>query len=220
MVETNKAGVAVVAVGLAIGGFLLYKNMPWQAQATVILQVPFTSQAPNNNWSRNEDCEETSITMANAYLSGRTEDKLPAEPSQGSIDILKKWEQANLGYNADTGADATTRMAEGGFGLKVRQIKDFTAQDLKDELTLKHPILLPINAKLLGSPQYKNDGPTYHMIVLRGFKGDRFIVNDPGTDSGDGNEYSFSTLKKAAADWNHVTNKMEPDRKIALVVSK
>lgn len=188
--------------------------------SSLILQVPFSAQAPTNNWSRNEDCEETSITMANAFVGGNIQDKLPAAAAQNAINNLKIWEQANLGYNANTGADATTKMAEGAFGLKITQIPNFTEDDLKKALLNNHPILLPINAKLLQSPQYANGGPTYHMIVLRGFKGDTFIVNDPGTDGGDGNEYSFSILQKASADWNNATKSIDSNRKFALVVSK
>ena len=192
------------------------KNIP----ASLILQVPFSSQAPNNNWDRNEDCEETSITMANAYLTNTTQDKLQAGAAQEAINNLKAWEQAHLGYNANTGADATTQMAEGAFGLTIKQIPNFTEADLKAELTNRHPILLPINAKLLPNTHYVNGGPLYHMIVLRGFKGDTFIVNDPGSDNGDGNEYSFNVLQKASADWNNTTKTIDASRKIALVVSK
>ena len=187
---------------------------------TLILQVPFSPQAPTDNWNRNEDCEETSIMMANTFLTGNKGNVVPAAAAQEAINNLKKWEQANLGYNIDTGADATTRMAEGAFGLNVKQIVNFREDDLKRELLEGHPILLPINAKFLGTQQYTNGGPTYHMIVLRGFKGSTFIVNDPGTNNGNGNEYSFDVLKKAASDWNHLSKLMDSNRKIALVLSR
>jgi hypothetical protein len=213
------AGIAFVV--LAGAGLFIFKVVvPKIIPAKVILQVPFSAQAPTNNWSRNEDCEETSITMANAFLTGSTEDRLPPSAAQNAINNLKAWEQINLGYNANTGVDATTKMAEGAFNLKISQIPNFTEDDLKNALTNNHPILLPINAKLLGSPQYTSGGPTYHMIVIRGFKGDTFIVNDPGTDGGDGNEYPFSILQKASADWNNATKTIDPNRKIALIVSK
>ncbi len=216
MLYTALGFVALALILLFIFKQILPKIIP----QSVILPVPFSAQAPTDNWSRNEDCEETSITMANAYLTNTTEDKLPATAAQEAINNLKKWEAANLGYNTNTGADATTKMAEGAFGLNVRQISNFTEEDLKKELANNHPILLPINAKLLGSPQYFDNGPTYHMIVIRGFKGDTFIVNDPGTNNGDGNEYSFAILKKASADWNQATKMIDTSRKIALVVSK
>ena len=68
--------------------------------SSLILQVPFSAQAPTNNWSRNEDCEETSVTMANAFVGGNTQDRLPAAATQNAINNLKAWEQINLGYNS------------------------------------------------------------------------------------------------------------------------
>ncbi len=211
---------SALGIAVLIAIFFFLNKTTERIPSVVILQVPFSAQAPTNNWQRNEDCEETSITMANAFLTHTTEDRLPANAAQEAINNLKKWEEANLGYNANTGADATTKMAEGAFNLKIKQISNYTEEDLKRELFSKHPILLPINAKLLGSPQYINDGPTYHMIVVRGYKGDVFIVNDPGTQGGDGNEYSFDILKKASADWNQTTKTIDSTRKIALIVSK
>lgn len=209
-------GAGVIAV--VILGVRLFT--PQHELLSVILHVPFTAQAPTNNWARNEDCEETSIVMANAYLDGQTEDRLPASLAQKAINELKAWENANIGYNANTGADATMQMARGAFGLTVSQIKDFTEQDLKRELTNNRVILLPLNARKLGNPAYQNSGPVYHMIVVRGYNTKEFIVNDPGTDRGDGNVYTFATLKAAAADWDNVAQAIDPTRKIVLVLSK
>ncbi len=219
--KLDMVSAGVVFIILAAAGLFLFRVVvPMSLPETTILPIPFSTQAPNNNWDRNEDCEETSVTMANAFLTGNTLDKLPASAAQEAINNLKKWEQENLGYNTDTGVGATTKMAEGAFGLKIKQINNFTEEDLKRELADKHPILLPLNAKFLGTQQYINGGPTYHMVVIRGFKGSTFIINDPGTNGGNRNEYSFETLKKAAADWNNLTKSMEENRKVALVVSK
>jgi hypothetical protein len=215
-ISAGIAFVVLASVALLIFKVVIPKVMP----ATVILQVPFSTQAPDDSWSRNEDCEETSITMANAYLTGTTEDKLPPDAAQTAINNLKAWENAHLGYNANTGVDATTQMAEGAFGLTISQIQNFTEEDLKNALINKHPILLPIDAKLLPDTHYSNGGPLYHMIVIRGFKGDTFIVNDPGVTDGDGNQYPFTVLQNASADWNETTKSIDPTRKFALVVSK
>jgi hypothetical protein len=212
------AGAAVI--GLAAVVLLVFKIIPPPTPASLILAVPFSTQAPSGNWDRNEDCEETSITMANAFLTGTTEDKLPAGAAQNAINNLKTWENANLGYNANTGVDATTKMAEGAFGLNISSVQNFTEDDLKSALAHNHPILFPLNAKLLPNTHYVNGGPLYHMIVLRGYKGDTFIVNDPGTNGGDGNEYPFSVLQNASADWDNTTKTIDSNRKFALVVKK
>ncbi|QQS22711.1 C39 family peptidase [bacterium] len=218
---------AIGIVALAVAGlFTFTKSFPASSDRSenlpdqVILPIPFSPQAPNDNWSRNEDCEETSITMANAFLSGNTSNTLESSEAQKSIDNLKIWEDANLGFNVDTGADATTRMAEGAFSLKVTQIAGFTEQDLKRELASGYPILLPINAKLIKGQQYRNEGPTYHMVVIRGYRNGKFIINDPGTERGNGNEFTFQDLHNAAADWDNHAQEMKPDRKIVLVLSK
>ena len=211
--------VAVGILGLAAAViFVMGKLRP--EPLSVILQVPFSSQAPSGNWENNEDCEETSIVMVNAFLTGNTENVLSGSASQVAIDDLKKWEQENLGYNKDTGAEVTARLARSFYDLQITQIDNFSEQDLKQELAQGHPILLPVNAGLLGSPKYRNVAPFYHMIVVRGYTNKGFIVNDPGTEDGNGNVYSFSILKKAAVDWNHDTMKMEPSIKTALVVSR
>lgn len=212
----------IIGLFLVSGALLLYtRHHNINAVASsVILQVPFTPQAPTDNWSRNEDCEETSITMANAFLSGTTENEVPSDEAQKAIDNLKIWEQANLGYNANTGSEATTKLAEGAFAMKVKQLKNFSEQDLKEALSDHHPILLPINARLLGNPKYFDNGLLYHMIVIRGYTEKGFIVNDPGTNEGNGNVYSFNVLKNAASDWDQVSKQMNPNQKIALVMSK
>jgi len=212
----NLTAAAVIVCAVIAVVFFNSKKAP----ASLILQVPFTAQAPTNNWSRNEDCEETSVTMANAYLNGQTGDRMSATDAQKAINELKSWEQVNTGYNANTGADATMHMAQGAFGILVTQIKDYTEQDLKNELAKNHVILLPINARKLGNPKYQDNGPLYHMIVVRGYNSKEFIVNDPGTDSGDGNVYTFATLKNASADWDNVAQAMDPNRKVALILSK
>ncbi|MEJ0021076.1 MAG: C39 family peptidase [Candidatus Doudnabacteria bacterium] len=188
--------------------------------SSVVLQVPFTPQAPTDNWSRNEDCEEASVTMANAYLNGQTQDQMSADDAQNAINQLKNWENINAGYNMNTGADATTHMAQGAFGILVTPILNYSEQDLKKALAEKHVVLLPLNAKILNPAKYNDNGPLYHMIVVRGYNEKEFIVNDPGTNSGDGNTYTFDTLKKASADWDQAAKAMDPNRKVALILSK
>ncbi len=212
----NYKYVPVIAVVAAIILLVVWQN---QIPKSVVLQVPFTTQAPTNKWDRNEDCEETSISMANAFLNGQRQDRMSAADALDAINNLKQWENANIGYNLNTGAEATTAMAEGAFKLKVQAIKDFSKKDLMLALKRGHPILLPINARLLGNT-YTDNGPTYHMIVVRGYNEKEFIINDPGTNSGNGNTYTFETLKAAAADWNQAKNAMDPNSKIALILSK
>jgi len=212
---------------LIIGVFVfIFVSKQDSTPETLNLAVPFTVQALNNNWTRNKDCEEASIAMANAYLSGNRDEVLQPDVAQKYIDAVKQWEAVNTASNAntgneDTGAYATSDMAKGTFGIKVKQIRDYTESDLKQALVQGHVILLPINARLLGNPTYQESGPFYHMLVVRGYdtNGD-FIVNDPGTNQGNGQIYSFSTLYKASGDWNNQSQGIDSTIKIAIILSK
>ena len=209
--------IVLIGFGIIGGTFLIANGMQPEA---LLLAVPFTDQAPTGKWDRNEDCEETSIAMAHAYFEGNREDKLTVALAQEYISKLRNWEANNIGYNADTGAYATSSMAEGTFGITVRQIKDYTEDDLKKELSKNHVILLPVNARLLDNLTYQESGPFYHMIVVRGYDTSGFIINDPGTTHGNGVFYSFETLKRAAADWNNSAKIMDSTIKIALILSR
>jgi hypothetical protein len=91
---------------------------------------------------------------------------------------------------------------------------------LKEALKNNRPVLISINARKLGNPKYLDSGPLYHMVVVRGFEGDVFIVNDPGTNGGANNKYTFEVLKNAAADWDQASKTMLENQKIALVLSR
>ena len=188
--------------------------------ASFSLPVPFTTQAPTGKWDNNENCEEASAIMANAYLTGYTADELTVSSTQESINILVKWEQEHFGHTDNNGADEIAQMIEGVFHLKTAQLKNFTSDDLKRELLQHHVLILPISMKLLGNPQYPNNGQTYHVVVIRGFSLAGFRVNDPGLSSGKNNLYSFETLFRAAADWDSVNRALIGDRKVVISVWK
>ncbi|MEK7615961.1 MAG: C39 family peptidase [Patescibacteria group bacterium] len=188
---------------------------------SLTLDVPFSPQAPTGIWENNENCEETSLIMAQAYFDGRKEKILPAAEVQQKIDELNAWEDKTFGHHEDTGADETSRMAKKVLDLDVRQIRDYTESDLKRALANGHVVLLPLSARLLENPQhYADGGPFYHMLAVIGYNEMGFIVHDPGSDDGSDNVYTFAILKNAAVDWDSKTQTTDPTRKIALIVSK
>ncbi len=201
---------------LAVGAVFWFLRRP----ETKVLAIPFTTQAPTGLWENNLNCEEASVAMVQAYFQGMKSSQIPTNEAFETIKKLNDWERENFGYNQDTGVADTGKMATLVFKLRNSVLPDFTEDDLKNEIANGHPILLPINAGLLNNPKYISKGSFYHMIVIKGYRGDKFIVNDPGTESGKDNEYTFETLKNATADWNQRTHSMNPSSKPALVLSK
>lgn len=195
---------------------------PTTNPATLSLKVPFTPQAPTGNWDQlhNEACEEASAIMAAAYFSGDTRSRIPATEVEAQITALTNWQQSNFGYYLDTTAEETAEMIRGFYNLNAKIVTDYTEKDIKDALNAnKIPIIVAAGRKL-GNPNYRQPGPIYHMLVVRGYTATKIITNDPGTRNGESYLYSFTTLKNASADWDHVTDTIDESKSVMIVVSK
>lgn len=206
-------------------------------KSSILLPVPFTPQAPTGNWDKihNEDCEEASVIMAAVYFgvlspSSPIEGRMPNGQERLSkldpvfveqqLTKLTDWEMASFGYNLDINSEEVVKMITANYSLQTKIIKDFTEETIKKELAQNHLVLLPANGRLLGNPNYKQPGPKYHMLVLRGYTTSSIITNDPGTKNGQNYPYSFDTLYNANGNWDHDTNKVDLTRKNIIVVWK
>ena len=158
--------------------------------------------------------------MANAYLTGDRQAVIPAARVEKEISDLTVWQDKNLGYHLDSTAEETARMIEGFYGLKTEIFNDYTLSDIKDQLNLQHVVILPVNGRLIGNPNYKRPGPIYHMLVIRGYTAGGLITNDSGTRRGQNYPYAFKTLHSAGADWDHKTGAIDQTKKTMIVVSK
>jgi Peptidase_C39 like family len=190
--------------------------------SSLLLTVPFTPQAPTGNWDtiHNEDCEEASAVMANAFYSGPHDAKLDPAYVEGQLTKLTDWEMKNFGYNLDITSEETVQMIKANYDLQSKILYGFTEQNIKNELAQNHLVLLPANGRLLGNPNYRQPGPKYHMLVIRGYAQTSIITNDPGTRNGLNYSYDFNTLYKANGEWDHQTNSVDLDKKNIIVVWK
>lgn len=166
------------------------------------LVVPFTVQAPNANWdaAHEETCEEASLMMVKNYIQ-KTSFGSP-ESTDNDLLALVAFEEEN-GYKVDVTVKELSEIAKKYYGMKSgRVVKNFTITDIKREIALGHPVIIPAAGKLLANPNFRDGGPKYHMLVIKGYDKDGFITNDPGTRKGEGFRYTFDTLFNAIHDWN------------------
>jgi len=241
--------VTLLLVTAVIGGVVLYKrqslNIPGYTKtpapstkpgtssspkpsatsttpSTLSLKVPFTPQAPTGNWDQlhNEACEEASAIMVAAYFSGDTRTKIPAGEVENQLTALTNWEQARFGYSLDTTTAETAEMIRLFYHLKATVVSNYTEKDIKDALNANKLVILPVNGRKIGNPYYRQPGPIYHMLVVRGYTATQLITNDPGTKNGENYRYSFTTLKNAPADWDHATGTIDESKSLMIVVSK
>lgn len=172
------------------------------------LAVPFTSQAPEKDWSQpwQDACEEAAVLMLDAYENGYDLD-IPRVKEE----ILKMtaWEEAQ-GWGVSIEAEKVHRLIEwkreegrrGNEKGRVRVIERPTVEQIKRFIASGRPVLVLAHGKSLPNPFFRNGGPEYHALVIRGYTEDSFITNDPGTWRGEGFTYRYADLMGAIHDWN------------------
>jgi len=169
------------------------------------LAVPFTSQAPKQVWDMpyQEACEEAAMLMVDSYYRGRT---AKFTPDEGDAAILKLIAYENIHYEgkADMTAAEVATFVKEYYGYKQVIVRELTTLDqVKAALALGYPVMTPAYGKALGNPNFRNGGPPYHMLVIKGYlKDGRIITNDSGTRKGADYVYDPQVLFNALHDWN------------------
>lgn len=192
---------------------------PTQAtQASINLAVPFLLQAPNQNWVQpyEDACEEASLVMVDAYYDGRTKTFSSAE-GLVALDAVLAFEDETYGYNKDTTSADVANTAKVFFSRKAIVV-DATEASIKKALNEGHPVIVPAHGKALNNPNFRNGGPEYHMLVIKGYTKDgSWITNDPGTRNGPDYVYGKQLLLDAIHDFD--PRDMRTGRKVMIVVT-
>jgi len=166
-----------------------------------IENIPFLSQSPFAEWDElhNEACEEAALIMAKYWLEEKSLSK-----ETGDKEILNSvvWQNQNWGGHYDLSAEYIKDLGINYFGLTkiyYSEIKDI--DDIKVELGKGNLVIVPTAGRLLNNPYYKQPGPAYHALVLKGYQNDKIITHDPGTKRGENYIYDQSVLLNAIHDW-------------------
>lgn len=185
----------------------------------VLLNVPFSSQAPLNNWGSpfNEACEETILVMLTHYFN-----TTPLTPESTNTEILNmvNWEMSTYGYHEDTSANDTARTAREYAGLSATVSYNVTLDHIKQLLNQDKLIMAPVNGKALYNPHYKNGGPYYHMILIIGYDGDQLITHDPGTHYGAEYRYNSNTFVNAIHDLTQPESNIANGKPAMIIIEK
>lgn len=168
-------------------------------QTTVDWPVPFAMQAPFSNWDMpyQEMCEEAALVLAYKYYSGEPLDKNIMDQE---LKRVRDWESKEWGIYTDSTAVEIKAMGEAVFNLEIEISEDVTIENIKGNLRKNNLVLVPTAGRELGNPFFKQPGPLYHILVLRGFTDDSFIANDVGIGKGEGYKYKYHTVINATHD--------------------
>lgn len=136
--------------------------------------------------------------MVDAFYRGRSTAFGADEAAEAILKVVA-FEDATYGYNKDTTTQEVARTAKEYFGYESAFIRPLeTPEDMKRVLANGYPIIVPAYGKALGNPNFRNGGPEYHMLVVKGYTKDgKWITNDPGTRRGADYLYANDVLLNA-----------------------
>ncbi|MBI2669920.1 MAG: C39 family peptidase [Candidatus Yanofskybacteria bacterium] len=170
--------------------------------AGINLDVPFLPQAPFGNWELpyQEACEETSSILVDKFYKNEL-----ATPETVDKEILNlvDWQKKRFGYYFHTTAKETAIMLREYFGYKrVDVLTNVSAEDIKSHvMAAGRPVIVPLAGRLAANPYYRQPGPVYHMLIIKGItKNGDFITNDVGTKRGQNYVYDDKVLFNAIHD--------------------
>lgn len=168
------------------------------------IDVPFTAQAPEGDWSQpwQDACEETSIYMVASFYA---DDAIRREEATARIRQILAAKEETFSPSKDESLETIAGIIEElDVPWRAELKENPTADDLKAELAAGRPVIVPVYAPELENPHYGTYGPRYHVLVLTGYDdaAGEFIVNDPGTKSGDGLRFPQQRFLDAIHDLN------------------
>jgi hypothetical protein len=180
------------------------------------LSVPFTPQAPFANWSLpyKESCEEASLLMVYYFFQDKS---LTPDLARVEIDDLVAWQLSNYGSHRDLSARETGELARAYWGVDFEVVEDLTVDKIMSYLSVGYPVIVPAVGRELNNPHFRQPGPLYHMLVIKGYTKDKFITNDPGTRYGADYLYAKEELLAAVHDW---TGERPDGHKIGLIIKQ
>ena len=166
------------------------------------LDVPFTSQSPFKKWdeAHQELCEEAAALMVHYFFEGKKFSG-PAEADE-ELFKLRDFQIETIGFYESTSAEELAGVIDEYWGYDVDLIYDFSIENVKRALYEGYPVIVPTAGRILDNPYFRDPGPVYHMIVIKGWKGDSFITHDPGTGHGADWVYTYDHVMNSAHDYN------------------
>lgn len=189
-----------------IATFILVSTiLPKIVLAQKNLPVPFLSQVPDGKWVEPwaNACEETSTAMIDFFYQGYANNTIDIQRAKKKILDIVYMEDIYFGWNKDTNAKQMADIINFYFPWEAFIVKNPTLTQLKHEIDVGHPIILPVQGRDLHNAYYKAELIDYHVIVISGYDDEKkeFITQDPATPNGLDYHYTYDTIMTAMHDF-------------------
>jgi hypothetical protein len=181
-------------------------SVPWTAPsptplpAQILLQVPFTTQAPLNNWAQHqESCEAATLTMLVAYWQHNASLVLDPRAADASINQIDAWKS-----QPDLNNTMMGQLAEQHFGYTYQLVPN-DPHAIAEQLAAGRPLIAEVRTHALGNSRYpgysnhfeQNGWSVPHFILIIGYDATGVWLNDPGISWGRGYHISYAQLAHA-----------------------
>ena len=173
---------------------------PTPLPSQVLLQVPFTTQAPLNNWAQHqESCEAATLTMLVSYWQHSSAVVIDPHAADASINQIDKWKS-----QPDLNVTMMGELAEQHFGFAYRIVPN-DPKVIAEQLSAGRPLIAEVRTHALGNPRYPGYSTHYeqngysvpHFILIVGYDSTGVWLNDPGISWGRGYHISYAQLAHA-----------------------
>jgi Peptidase_C39 like family len=169
----------------------------------VLLQVPFTTQAPLNNWAQHqESCEAANLTMLVGYWHHDASVVIDPHAADATIRQIDSWKPA-----PDLNDLMLGELAQQHFGYSYRLLPN-DPQTIAEQLSAGRPLLAEVRTHGLGNPRYPGYSSHYeqtgwsvpHFVLIIGYDETGVWLNDPGISWGRGYHITYGQLAHAIDD--------------------
>ena len=169
----------------------------------ILLQVPFTTQAPLNNWAQHqESCEAATLSMLVSYWRHEPAVVIDPKIADGMIAAIDSWKpQPDL---TDT---LMGDLAQQHWGYSY-QIVPNDPNMIATQLAAGRPLIAEVRTHGLGNPRYPGYSSHFeqqgwsvpHFVLIIGYDSTGVFLNDPGISWGRGYHVTYAQLSHAIDD--------------------
>lgn len=181
---------------------------PTPLPASALIQVPFTIQAPYQNWdaAHQEYCEAAAVYMVGEYYAGHQYPKeyIPPATADAAMASIVAWERQTFPGVVNLPLSDMIQDGQQFYGM-TGSVQPLDLSVIQRDLAQGMPVIIPVmtHGGPGGSmiyPTYGTDN-VYHVIVLVGYDQAKGIVytNDAGLREGQNLAYPWATLQTAVA---------------------
>jgi peptidase C39-like protein len=166
----------------------------------ILLQAPFTTQAPLNNWAQHqESCEAATLTMLVAYWQHDQSVVIDPHAADASINRIDGWKP-----QPDLNDVLMGELAQQHFGYTYHLVPN-DPKVIAEQLAAGRPLIAEVRTHALGNAHYPGYSSHYeqtgwsvpHFILIIGYDSTGVFLNDPGISWGRGYHITYTQLAHA-----------------------